>query len=76
MAKKPVELRDVVWIIWTHQKVDIDEVSFHRTGVESQLDIWEQEVTSVKPSLLFLCLHSLVGPSNAIVGDPDGRDRR
>ncbi len=44
LGEEPVELGDMVRIIWASQKVDIDEVALHRSGVQTQLDVGEKEV--------------------------------
>jgi len=44
LGEEPVELGDVVRIVGACQEMDIDEIAFHRSGVQAQLDVREQEI--------------------------------
>ncbi len=75
-TQKSVQFVHMIRVLRTDKEVNVDKISLHGPGVESQLDIGKEQVAFFQSALCFLLTHALVGSRDVIIRNPDRLQRR
>lgn len=75
LPQESIQFGKVIRVVWTHQQVNVDKVTFDRPRVQPQLNVRE-EIASLKMTGFLARNDSFVRAGHAIVRHADRMDLR
>jgi hypothetical protein len=60
LTQETIELIDMVRFVGADQKMDIDEMTLHRAGIETEFDVRKEEVAIREPTALLVFENPLI----------------